>query len=170
MTAGTDIDSDTITVLAEHPNIVGTKLSCGNIGKMTRLTTIFPSSEFTVFPGATDVLLPGLLMGAAGAIGASVNILPKVHSNIYELWTEGKKDEAMRLQALLAHGDWMVKRIGGIAGLKAIIAREFGYGSGRVRGPLVPVAKEKVEALDNTKLSELIAIEKELQDVRTQAK
>ena len=101
-------------------------------------------------------------MGAAGAIGASVNILPKVHAKIHKLWLEGPKDEAFRLQALLAHGDWMVKRIGGIGGLKAIIAREFGYGSGRVRGPLIPVAKEKVEALDNTKLAELITIEKEL--------
>ena len=30
VTAGIDLDSDVIGALAAHPNIVGTKLSCGN--------------------------------------------------------------------------------------------------------------------------------------------
>ncbi|EJD06816.1 dihydrodipicolinate synthetase [Fomitiporia mediterranea MF3/22] len=162
VTAGIDLDSDTLTTLAAHPNIVGTKLSCGNVGKLTRLTSTFPASEFAVFPGTSDVFVPSLLVGGAGVIGASVNILPKVHAEVYRLWKEGKTDEALKLQYLLAHGDWAVKRIGGIAGLKAIIVKEFGYGSGRVRGPLVPVSAEKVDALQQTKLPELFALEKSL--------
>ena len=30
VTAGIDLDSDIILTLSDHPNIVGTKLSCGN--------------------------------------------------------------------------------------------------------------------------------------------
>lgn len=33
VTAGIDLDSDVINTLAQHPNIVGTKLSCGQIGR-----------------------------------------------------------------------------------------------------------------------------------------
>ncbi|KAE9385921.1 hypothetical protein BT96DRAFT_1006605 [Gymnopus androsaceus JB14] len=32
--------------------------------------------------------------------------------------------------------NWAVSKIGGIGGIKAIIAKEFGYGTGLVRGPL----------------------------------
>ncbi|KAI5116558.1 hypothetical protein M0805_000469 [Coniferiporia weirii] len=160
VTAGLDLDSDILTTLAAHPNIVGTKLSCGNVGKLHRLTSTLPASEFAVFPGTSDVFVPSLLVGGAGIIGASVNILPKVHAKLFQLWKEGKTDEAMKIQALLVHGDWAVKKIGGIGGLKAIITKEFGYGSGRVRGPLVPVAKEKVDALEQTKLVELLTMEK----------
>ncbi|EJD06802.1 aldolase [Fomitiporia mediterranea MF3/22] len=162
VTAGIDLDSDTLTTLAAHPNIVGTKLSCGNVGKLTHLTSSFRKSEFAVFPGTSDVFVPSLLVGGAGVIGASVNILPKVHAEVYRLWREGKTDEALKLQYLLAHGDWAVKRIGGIAALKAIIVKEFGCGSGRVRGPLVPVSAEKVDALQQTRLPELLALEKSL--------
>ncbi|THG95093.1 hypothetical protein EW145_g8022 [Phellinidium pouzarii] len=161
VTAGIDLDSDTIATLAKHPNIVGTKLSCGNVGKLHRLTSTLPASEFAVFPGTSEVFVPSLLVGGAGVIGASVNLLPKVHSRLYQLWKEGNTEEALKIQALLVHGDWIVKQIGGIGGLKAIITKEFGYGSGRVRGPLVPVTQEKVDALAQTKLAELLAMEKD---------
>ena len=162
VTAGIDLDSDTIAELAEHPNIVGTKLSCGNVGKLHRLTSMLHPSEFAVFPGTSDVFVPSLLVGGAGVIGASVNILPKVHAEVVRLWKERKTEEVLQLQSLLAHGDWAVKRIGGIAGLKAIIVKEFGYGSGRVRGPLVPASPEKIASLDQTKLVALLELEMSL--------
>ena len=98
VTAGIDIDSDTLSILAAHPNIVGTKLSCCNIGKLHRLTSTFPSSsetqkEFIVFPGASDVMIPALLVGGAGVIGASVNAFPKVHRRLYDLWKEVEEDK-----------------------------------------------------------------------------
>ncbi|KAL5525914.1 hypothetical protein ACEPAG_7252 [Sanghuangporus baumii] len=162
VTAGIDLDSDTIAELAAHPNIVGTKLSCGNVGKLHRLTSMFHASEFAVFPGTSEVFVPSLLVGGAGVIGASVNILPKVHTEVARLWKERKMEEALQLQSLLTHGDWAVKRLGGIAGLKAIIVKEFGYGSGRVRGPLVPISAEKVDSIDETKLAALLKLEKSL--------
>lgn len=35
--AGIDMDSDLLIRLAKHPNIVGTKFTCGNTGKLTRV-------------------------------------------------------------------------------------------------------------------------------------
>lgn len=163
VTAGQDLDSDLLATLAEHPNIVGTKLSCGNMGKLHRLTTRFPSSKFTVFAGRTDVFLQGLLSGSAGVIGALVNILPKLHGRLLQLHAEEKLEEAMALQGKMGHADWATGRIGGIGGIKAIVSKNFGYGENFVRGPLKAV---DTASLANNKyyaiLEELIALEKSL--------
>lgn len=162
VTSGLDLDSDTIATLAEHPNIVGTKLSCGNIGKLSRLSSSFPQERFAVFPGRSDVFTPALLCGGAGLIGASVNLVPKIHNRLYALWKEGKTEEAMKLQMLLAHSDWAVGKLGGIAGLKGLVSTYFGYGEGRVRSPLVAVAPEKLKDLQDAKLLEVIELEKSM--------
>ncbi|KXN88473.1 putative 4-hydroxy-2-oxoglutarate aldolase, mitochondrial [Leucoagaricus sp. SymC.cos] len=163
VTAGQDLDSELIGKLATHPNIVGTKLSCGNIGKTHRLTSRFSSADFAVYPGRSDTFLFGLLAGGAGVIGALVNLVPKLHSRMYKLFQEGKINEAMELQAQLGHGDWAISKIGGIGGIKAVISAMFGYGNSNVRGPLssVNIDKFKGNAHYET-LLELIALEKAL--------
>jgi Dihydrodipicolinate synthetase family len=60
ITAGIDLDSDMILTLAQHPNIVSVKLTCANMGKLHRITSTIPSSEFAVFGGKSDILLQGL--------------------------------------------------------------------------------------------------------------
>jgi 4-hydroxy-2-oxoglutarate aldolase len=161
VTAGIDLDSDTIATLAAHPNIVGTKLSCGNIGKLHRLASKFHSSEFAVFAGRSDFFVHGLLSGSAGTIAATVNILPKIHTKILRLVKDGKITEAMELQAKLGHGDWAVQKIGGIGGVKAIVSQNFGYGRNVVRKPLKAVGSD---SLKNNKyydtILELVALEK----------
>jgi len=140
VTAGIDLDSDIIGELAAHPNIVGTKLSCGNIGKLHRLTARTRSSnQFAIYPGRSDTYLFGLFGGGAGVIAALVNLFPKLHVKLYRLFQEGKIAEAMELQEKFSQADWAVSKIGGIGGLKALIIAFFGYGSPAARGPLKPV-------------------------------
>ncbi|CAA7265556.1 unnamed protein product [Cyclocybe aegerita] len=163
VTAGQDLDSDILSTLAEHPNIVGTKLSCGNIGKLQRLTTRFPSSEFAVYAGRSDAFLHGLNAGSAGTIAALVNLVPKLHGKLYKLFQEGKHLEAMVLQGKLGQGDWAASKVGGIGGIKAVISRNFGYGTPSVRGPLKAVNLDNFA--DNKyyrTLLELIEMEKAL--------
>lgn len=160
VTAGQDLDSDLITTLASHPNIVGTKLSCGNIGKLQRLTSTVSPSSFATFPGKSDVFLQGLYSGSAGVIGALPNVAPKAHVRLMSLWKEGKAGEAGELQALLSHADWQLGKVGSIAGIKAVVSKHFGYGQRFVRGPLGPVEDLSAFAID--KLEELIALEKSL--------
>ncbi|KAK1221081.1 hypothetical protein PQX77_016128 [Marasmius sp. AFHP31] len=163
VTAGIDLDSDIIATLAAHPNIVGTKLSCGNIGKLHRLTSKFPSSEFAVFAGRSDFFTHGLLSGSAGTIAAGVNIAPKVHGKILKLFKDGKITEAMELQAKLGHADWAIQKIGGIGGVKAIVSENFGYGKNIVRRPLKSVAGDSLLGISHYKaMQELIALEKSL--------
>ncbi|GJJ06434.1 hypothetical protein Clacol_000626 [Clathrus columnatus] len=142
--AGIDLDSDILNALAEHPNIVGTKLSCGSIGKLHRLTTSNRMSSFAVFAGQSQWVLPGLFCGSAGLIGATVNLFPKLHVKLYELWKAGKFDEAMKTQEELGHTDWAVAKLGGVTGLKRAVSDLFGYGSESVRGPLTAAGPEKL--------------------------
>ncbi|KAF7330487.1 hypothetical protein MVEN_02488100 [Mycena venus] len=163
VTAGIDLDSDTIATLAQHPNIVGTKLSCGQIGKLQRLASTFPSTEFAVFAGRSDFFYTSLLCDSAGLIGALVNVLPKVHNKLLKLHQEGNFKEAMALQAKLGHADWAMQKLGGISGVKAIVSKNFGYGVPNVRGPLksLPIDSLVGNKYANT-VEELIALEKSL--------
>ncbi|KAG6862041.1 hypothetical protein C0995_008229 [Termitomyces sp. Mi166 len=163
VTAGQDLDSDTISVLAQHPNIVGTKLSCGNMGKLHRLTTRFSPSEFAVYAGRSDLLTQGLLSGSAGTIAALVNIVPKLHVKLFKLYQNGEVREAMALQGKFAHADWAIGKIGGIGGIKAIVSKNFDYGSPIVRGPLKTVDTERLHENEHYKImDEIIALEKVL--------
>lgn len=160
VTAGIDLDSDIILTLSEHPNIVGTKLSCGNVGKLHRITSVKPPSEFCTLAGVSEVLLQGLLSGSAGAIAALPNLVPKLHMKMYALYQAGKIEEAMKIQAQLGQGDWATRKAGGVGAMKALISKHFGYGEIHVRRPLMSVAQLSGTSVD--KLEELIASEKML--------
>ncbi|PCH42223.1 dihydrodipicolinate synthetase [Wolfiporia cocos MD-104 SS10] len=159
VTAGQNLTSDIIGELAQHPNIVGTKLSCGDVGKLHRLTSTVPATKFATFPGKSDVFLQGLISGSAGVIGALPNIAPKAHVELYRLYKAGKLEEAVKVQALLGQADWEMGRLGSIGGIKAVVSKNFGYGNINVRGPLTPAT---ITAANTQKLEALIAFEKSL--------
>jgi 4-hydroxy-2-oxoglutarate aldolase len=100
---GVDLDSEFITKLAKkHKNIVGVKLTCASVGKITRLATSLPASEFATFGGQSDFLIGGLAVGSAGCIAAFANVFPKTISKIYKLYKEGNVEEALKLHRTAA--------------------------------------------------------------------
>lgn len=114
---GLDLDSDIMTELAHaNPNIVGVKLTCGSVAKITRLAATFAPTRFAVFGGQSDFLVGGLAAGSAGCIAAFGNIFPKTIVKIFDLWRMGKYDQALALQRLAAHAESPTKA--GIANTK----------------------------------------------------
>jgi len=102
---GVDLDSEIITRIArKNSNVVGVKLTCASVGKITRLAATFKPEEFAVFGGQSDFLIGGMSVGSAGCIAAFANVFPKTLSRIYALYKAGKVDEALALhqQAALA--------------------------------------------------------------------
>ncbi|KAL2868135.1 GTP cyclohydrolase N terminal-domain-containing protein [Aspergillus lucknowensis] len=104
---GVDLDSETITAIVRGSassspsgvsNVVGVKLTCASVGKITRLAATFPASEFAVYGGQSDFLVAGLSVGSSGCIAAFANVFPRTASKIYELYTAGKVTEALDLQ------------------------------------------------------------------------
>ncbi|RMZ90333.1 hypothetical protein DV736_g2424, partial [Chaetothyriales sp. CBS 134916] len=96
---GLDLDSEIITQIAnDSENVVGVKLTCGSVAKITRLAATFDKERFAVFGGQADFLIGGLAAGSAGCIAAFGNVFPRTVANIYDLWTSGQRDRAFRLQ------------------------------------------------------------------------
>jgi 4-hydroxy-2-oxoglutarate aldolase len=142
VTQGTDLSSDQLLKLAKHPNIVGVKLTCGNIGKMSRIVPEVDREEFAIFSGLVDTLVPSLAAGASGAIGGLCNLVPKTVVHAYELATSGTdKKELAKVQKLLADADAMVTKTGVISGTKYALEYFYGYG-GQGRRPIQPPTAE----------------------------
>lgn len=92
------------------------QLTCGSVGKITRLATTFSPSRFAVFGGQSDFLIGGLASGSAGCIAAFGNIFPKTVVKIFDLWKMGKHDQALALHKMAAHAESPTKA--GIANTK----------------------------------------------------
>ncbi|KAK8151297.1 dihydrodipicolinate synthase [Phyllosticta citrichinensis] len=110
VTGGIDLNSDQLAALAEHPNIVGVKLTCGNVGKVVRLTSKFAPDQFRVFGGASDYLVPTLEAGGCGCVTGLANVFPRSTATIYDLWKKGDVEEAKRLQQVVANAEWACKK------------------------------------------------------------
>lgn len=114
---GVDLDSAFITAMAQkHCNIVGVKLTCGSVAKITRLAAVLPKEKFAIFGGQSDFIIGGLSSGSSGCIAAFSNVFPKTISRIYTLVQEGKTDEALLLHQKAALAEQPIKA--GIAATK----------------------------------------------------
>ncbi|PBP24464.1 putative 4-hydroxy-2-oxoglutarate aldolase(Mitochondrion) [Diplocarpon rosae] len=139
--AGIDMDSDLLIRLAQHPNIVGTKFTCGSTGKLTRValatdarTPFAEGSGYMAFGGICDFTAQTLVSGGSGVIAGGANVMPKTCVKVWDLYVAGKKDEAFALQKVLSKGDWVLTKAA-IAGTKSAIQSYYGYG-GHPRRPL----------------------------------
>lgn len=146
--AGIDLDSDTIIKLAKHPNIKGCKLTCGNTGKLNRIahavnaaTPFSEGSGWMCMGGSADFTLQTLIAGGSGIITGVGNIIPKACVKVYNLYAQGKIQEAQKMQAVVARGDWSVI-LGGVTGTKSAMQTFFGYG-GYARRPLPRATPEE---------------------------
>lgn len=164
--AGIDMDSDLLIRLAAHPNIVGTKFTCGNTGKLTRValateakTPFAEGSGYMAFGGMCDFTVQTLASGGSGIIAGGANVMPKVCVKVWNLYVEGKRDEAMALQKTLARGDWFLTKAA-IAGTKQAIQSYFGYG-GYPRRPLKSLDKARVAVIEEG-VREVMEVEKSL--------
>jgi len=166
--AGIDMDSDLIIKLAKHPNIIGTMFTCGNTGKLTRValatnavTAKSEGSGYMAFGGMADFTVQTAVSGGSGIIAGGANVLPRTCVKVWNLWTEGKFEEAMALQKILSKGDWVLTK-SAIPGTKSAIESYYGYG-GYPRRPLKRLSKEKVAEVAEG-IKEVMEIEKSLPD------
>lgn len=152
--SGIDLDSDVLVKLAEHPNIVGTKFTCGNTGKLTRValatdakTPRGDGSGYMAFGGMCDFTVQTLVSGGSGIIAGGANVMPKLCARVWNLYAEGKREEAAELQKVLSKGDWPLTKAA-IAGTKHAIQAYYGYG-GYPRQPLKRLEKARAQAIED---------------------
>lgn len=141
---GLDLSSDVIIELARHPNIVGTKFTCGNTGKLNRVADATrrcgkgapddDTPDFLVLAGSADFTIQAAVAGGHGILAGLGNIAPKTCVRTLELVREGRLAEAREMQGVLSRGDWRAIQ-GGVVGVKAGMEAWLGYG-GFARAPL----------------------------------
>jgi len=181
---GIDLDSQLISELArESPNICGVKLTCGAVGKLTRITAATATSDFKQYPrqskvapefvtlgGFADFLAPTVAGGRAhGAIMGLGNIYPRSLVHLLELSLRAKETEsfadlrkAIELQDLVAGADESFAKAG-IPGTKWWLHKHDGYTNGRVRRPMLDFSEEKGAALEKDEaVVRLMEVEKSL--------
>ncbi|KAH6609253.1 dihydrodipicolinate synthetase family [Trichoderma cornu-damae] len=157
--SGLDLSSDTILALAEHPNIVGVKLTCGNTGKLARVVAGTRGTAFRTFGGSADFAIQTLAVGGHGVIAGLANVAPKACAEVMRLWREGRTEEATSLQGIVARGDWAAIK-GGFVSVKAALRRYHSYG-GDPRRPCAFLEGRALEA-QMEEFSELAEAEKKL--------
>lgn len=151
-------------------NVVGMKLTCGSVGKITRLAAQHRPEEFSIFGGQSDFLIGGLAAGSAGCIAAFSDVFPKLTAEIYRLYKAGELDEAMRLQKVAALVESLCKS--GIATTKFVVAHYSAKLAGiqdaepkfRPRHPYEEPGEVARQAV-RTVMAEASAIEQQLQKV-----
>ncbi|OAQ61654.1 dihydrodipicolinate synthase [Pochonia chlamydosporia 170] len=133
----------TFATLAAHPNIVGCKLSHGDVSQLTQiaLNPAIDARSFHVFTGLGQQLVPVVSVGCVGAIDASAGFFPKSLVRLLELAgktraTDEEVQERRELQYRVSCMEEIVVRHG-IVGIKEAISRLRGFGD--VDGSRLPL-------------------------------
>ncbi|KAI9928990.1 hypothetical protein ASPWEDRAFT_128595 [Aspergillus wentii DTO 134E9] len=181
--AGIDMDSDLIIRISQHPNIVGTKFTCANTGKLTRvaraLNAITPASPlaptqkipstktvenhpYVAFGGIADFSLQTLVSGGSAILAGGANVIPRLCVQIFNLWSAGRLTEAIEAQSQLSAADWVLTKAA-IPGTKSAIQTYYGYG-GYPRRPLARLSEAQTQAVA-AGIKEAMEVELSLPDV-----
>lgn len=94
---GNNIDYTTVKKLAKYQNIIGIKDSSGNFDNTLKYIEN-TDPRLSVLAGSDSLILWTLLAGGTGAISGCSNVFPELMVSIYELWSQGKIEEANEAQ------------------------------------------------------------------------
>ena len=137
-----NIAVESLAKLAEHQNIVGVKNSTENIAQISETIYNTPN-DFFILAGTGSVLLSALNSGAVGGVLALANVAPDECIAIYELFNQGKVEEAQNVQNRMLAVNKAITATYGVAGLKSAMGL-LGYFGGLPRKPLQPLASKHI--------------------------
>jgi len=125
--------------LLEIPNVVGMKFTASD-------TSEFAAAMFecgptrTLLSGVDDMFAAALMMGASGAIGSFVNVVPDWFVDIYNLARQQRWEETRQIQARLVRLIRIVEQYPFISALKHLVAWQ-GFNCGEARPPHQPLSR-----------------------------
>ncbi|KAK7747465.1 hypothetical protein SLS53_001720 [Cytospora paraplurivora] len=126
---------ETYTALAQHPRIVGAKLSHGNVSHHVQvsLDPAIDHEKFRVYSGFGQQLGPIVFFGAAGVIDGLAAIYPKTVTRLFDLAeqrpiTPETLAEVQKLQYVVSKAEEYIVKTG-ILGIREAIFRVTGLGT-----------------------------------------
>lgn len=146
---GNKLLPETVAKLAKDVDvIVGAKDSSGDWDNLLAYITQTRDldKDFRVLSGNDSLILPCLKEGGAGGITGCANVYPHVLSSIYDLFMEGKLEEAQAAQDSIATLRGVFQYGNPNTIVKTAVAL-LGYNVGKCRAPFNQVPEEGIEAL-----------------------
>lgn len=143
---GVDIKPETYKILAQHPNIIGTKDASGNVTNTARIIAEC-GEDFTVYSGEDTQVVPMMSLGAKGVISVTANIAPGVMHEMTKACLDGDFQRAGKMQvAYMRLISSMFLDVNPIPVKYA--ANLLGFDCGECRLPLVEMSDEAKLALE----------------------
>ncbi len=137
LTGGVSLSPEAVTLLAEHPRIVGIKDSSEG-GIYGYLSGTAGNESFDVIAGSITTFLPALLAGGVGADMSIANYLPGRCCELQGAFEAGDLERARRLHLSLTRINRLVSGDYGVPGVKAAMEL-MGFAGGAPRRPFVPL-------------------------------
>ena len=142
---GCNLKPETVSILADHPNIVGVKEASGDISQIAEVAALC-SDRIDLYSGNDDQIVPIMSLGGKGVISVLSNLLPAETSRMCHLCLEGDYRSAARLQLkYLPLVGALFSEVNPIPAKAAMSA--MGYGLNTLRLPLTPIEEAHGEAL-----------------------
>lgn len=94
---GINIPVSVVKDLADVDNIIGLKEASGNLSYSAKVEAATPT-DFLLYSGNDDVVLPILSLGGAGVISVVANVIPKEFSSMVHEYLAGNMQTAKTIQ------------------------------------------------------------------------
>jgi 4-hydroxy-tetrahydrodipicolinate synthase len=146
---GNKLLPETVAKLAKDvDNIMGAKDSSGDWDNLLAYINLTKDldKDFRVLSGNDSLILPCLEAGGAGGIAGCANVYPHVMASIYDLFKEGKLEEAKTAQDSIASFRAVFKYGNPNTVVKKAVSL-LGYPVGDCRRPFNYLVEEGVEEL-----------------------
>lgn len=142
---GVSIALDTYIELSKNEKIAAVKEASGNLSLAAEIAA---HTDFDIYSGNDDQLLPFLSIGAKGVISVSSNVIPQQKHDMAALFMAGKHKEALELQKkYLDMENALFIDVNPIAVKEAM--NLMGKNVGECRLPLYRMEDAKIEKLKN---------------------
>ena len=140
----------TVARLAQIDNIVGAKDSSGNFTNILAYIdagNTKKNGKFSTLSGNDQLIIWNLLAGGTGGIAGCANVYPHTMASIYDLFMEGRIEEAKAANASIASFRACFKYGNPNTIVKTAVAM-LGYNVGKCRAPFNQVPEEGIKALE----------------------
>lgn len=139
------IAPETLARLTDLSNVAAIKDSSGDLQNTIDYVRA-AAGRVAVFQGRDTIILPSLLMGAAGAVAASANVAPRLCVDVYEAFRRGDLEAARAAQERLHPVRQCLALATPPAGVKAAL-RLLGIDLGPAAAPLAEPAPERLNQM-----------------------
>ncbi len=132
--------------LLDIPNLGGAKYTGPNMFELRNIVEL-GGGEWTLFSGMDEQAIYGLMMGATGNIGSTINAFPGAFLAMFHAVQEGRYAEAQDLQVRLNRVIKTMIDAGFSGALRMVLGDILGSDTGNPRLPALPLSPEGQAAL-----------------------